>query len=234
MLCTRSICPSALKARTSACFAEIHIQAFKRCRGASASQDRSLKGKRKGRELQALEITLFQYRKGEGEREGGREREGGGGGEREREREREREGNGDARKSGRSPDQGTKLRGGRALTSDPYTHPALDPLVRPPTYSWKSEHWKNVSNCFTKDCFCKLLMPCVVTSTAAYNKVLSSMKNAHIMLEMAGKCSSYARNWGLCFSFWIMLFEADYAKNYASILYQCLRVFGRRIDEAQM
>ena len=26
----------------------------------------------------------------------------------------------------------------------------------------------------------------------------------------------------LCFSFWIMLFEADYAKNYASILYQCL------------
>ena len=41
---------------------------------------------------------------------------------------------------------------------------------------------------------------------------------------MAGKCSNYARNWGLCFSFWIMLFEADYAKNYASIilLYQCL------------
>ena len=37
------------------------------------------------------------------------------------------------------------------------------------------------------------------------------------MLEMAGKCSNYARNGGLCFSFWIMLFEADYAKNYASI-----------------
>ena len=65
-------------------------------------------------------------------------------------------------------------------------------------------------------------MPYVVTSTAAYSKVLSSMENAHIMLEMAGKCSNYARNWGLCFSFWIMLFEADYAKNYASILYQCL------------
>ena len=49
------------------------------------------------------------------------------------------------------------------------------------------------------------------------------MKNAHIMLEMAAKCSNYARNWGLCFSFWIMLFEADYAKNDASILlYQCL------------
>ena len=67
-------------------------------------------------------------------------------------------------------------------------------------------------------------MPCVVTLTAAYSrgKVLSSMENAHIMLEMAGKCSNYARNRGLCFSFWIMLFEADYAKNYASILYQCL------------
>ena len=54
------------------------------------------------------------------------------------------------------------------------------------------------------------------------SKLLSSRENAHIMLEMAGKCSNYARNWGLCFSFWIMLFEADYAKNYASILYQCL------------
>ena len=64
-------------------------------------------------------------------------------------------------------------------------------------------------------------MPCVVTSTAAYSKVLSSMENAHIMQEMAGKCSNYAWNWGLCFSFWIMLFEADYAKNYAGILYQC-------------
>ena len=81
-----------------------------------------------------------------------------------------REGNEDARKSARSPDQGTKLRDGRAQTSDPYTHPAPDPcldLFRPPTYSWKSEHSKNVSNCFTKKCSCKLLMPCVVTSTAA-------------------------------------------------------------------
>ena len=69
MLCTRSTYPSAQQARTSACFAEIHIQAFKHWRGASASQDGSLKGKRKGRELQALEITLFQYRKGEGESE---------------------------------------------------------------------------------------------------------------------------------------------------------------------
>ena len=65
-------------------------------------------------------------------------------------------------------------------------------------------------------------MPCVVTSTAAYSKVLSSMENAHIMLEIAAKCSKYAKNWGLCLFFWIMLFEADYAKNYASILYQCL------------
>ena len=44
--------------------------------------------------------------------------------EKEREKERgrggEREGNEDAWKSGRSPDQGTKLRGGRAQTSDPY------------------------------------------------------------------------------------------------------------------
>ena len=71
--------------------------------------------------LQALEITLFQCRKGEGERER----------EREREREGEREGNEDARKSWRSPDQGTKLRGGRAQTSDPYTHPALDLLLGP-------------------------------------------------------------------------------------------------------
>ena len=99
--------------------------------------------------------------------------------------------------------------------------PYLD-LFRTPTYSWKSEQWKNVSNCFTKNCFCKLLMPCVMTLTAAYSKVLSSMENVHIMLEMAGKCSNDARNRGLCFSFWIMLFEADYAKNYASILYQCL------------
>ena len=86
MRCTRSTYPSAQQARTSACFAEIHIQAFKHWRGASASQDGSLKGKRKGRELQALEITLFQYRKGEGESERVREREM------------------DARKSGRSPD----------------------------------------------------------------------------------------------------------------------------------
>ena len=48
------------------------------------------------------------------------------------------------------------------------------------------------------------------------------MENAHIMLEMAEKCSNYAKNWGLRFSFWIMLCEADYAKNYAGILYQCL------------
>ena len=65
-------------------------------------------------------------------------------------------------------------------------------------------------------------MPCVVTSTAAYSKVLSSMENALIMLEIAAKCSNYAKNWGLCLFFWIMLFEAEYAKNYASILYQCL------------
>ena len=50
------------------------------------------------------------------------------------------------------------------------------------------------------------------------------MENAHIMLEMTEKCSNYAKNWGLCFPFWIMLCEADYAKNYASILYQCLAI----------
>ena len=58
--------------------------------------------------------------------------------------------------------------GHRPLTRIPTRRqtPYLD-LFRPPTYSWKSEHWKNVSNCFTKNCFYKLLMPCVVTSTAA-------------------------------------------------------------------
>ena len=55
-----------------------------------------------------------------------------------------------------------------------------------------------------------------------YRKVLSSRENALIMLEIAAKCSNYAKKWGLCLFFWIMLFEADYAKNYASILYQCL------------
>ena len=45
----------------------------------TASQDGSLKGKRKGRELQALEITFFSIEK---EKEKEREREGGGGGER--------------------------------------------------------------------------------------------------------------------------------------------------------
>ena len=65
-------------------------------------------------------------------------------------------------------------------------------------------------------------MPCVLTSTAGYSKVLFSMEKAQIMLEMAAKCSNYAKNSGLCFLFWIILFEADYAKNYASILYQCL------------
>ena len=38
------------------------------------------------------------------------------------------------------------------------------------------------------------------------------------------KCLNYAKNSGLCFFFWMMLFEADYAKHYASILYQCLHV----------
>ena len=125
MLCTivhksKSTCSSAQQARRSACFAEIHIWAFKRhCRGASASQDRSLKGKGKGRELQALKITLFQYRKGEGERE--RERGGGG-----REREMRMRGSlGEV-----LSDQGTKLRGGRAQTSD--QSPVYPPGARPP------------------------------------------------------------------------------------------------------
>ena len=67
-------------------------------------------------------------------------------------------------------------------------------------------------------------MPCVLTKTGGCSKVLISMENAHIMREMAAKCSNYAKNSGLCFFFWIMLFEleADYAKNYDSILYQCL------------
>ena len=82
------------------------------------------------------------------------------------------------------------------------------------------ERWATV---FTKNSILpKLLMPCVLTSTAGYSKVLFSMENAQIMLEMAAKCSNYAETSGLCFPFWIILFEADYAKNYASILYQCL------------
>ena len=55
-------------------------------------------------------------------------------------------------------------------------------------------------------------MLCVVTSTAEYKaKVLSSMENAHIMLEMAEKCSNYAKiedyafPFGLCFVRQIML-----------------------------
>ena len=36
-------------------------------------------------------------------------------------------------------------------------------------------------------------MPCVLTSTGECSKVLFSMENAHIMLEMAEKCSNYAK-----------------------------------------
>ena len=55
-------------------------------------------------------------------------------------------------------------------------------------------------------------MPCVLTSTAGYSKVLFSMENAQIMLEMAAKCSNYAKkiqdyafSFGLFFSRKIML-----------------------------
>ena len=74
-------------------------------------------------------------------------------------------------------------------------------------------------------------MPCVLTKTGGCSKVPFSMENAHIVLEMAAKCSNYAKNPGLCFFFWIMLFEADYAKNYASILYQCLVFMQYAINE---
>ena len=75
------------------------------------------KGKRNGRELLALEITLFQYRKGEG-----------------RERERERGGGGGMSMRGSLGEVLTEGRnvvvaGHRPLT--PYTHPAPDPLFRP-------------------------------------------------------------------------------------------------------
>ena len=60
------------------------------------------------------------------------------------------------------------------------------------------------------------------------------MENAQIMLEMAAKCSNYAKKSGLCFLFWIILFEADYAKNYASILYQCLTRGGGDIVAPQV
>ena len=56
-------------------------------------------------------------------------------------------------------------------------------------------------------------MPCVVTLTAGYSKVLrlSSMENAHIMLKMAANAQimleieEYAFSCGLCFSRQIML-----------------------------
>ena len=87
------------------------------------------------------------------------------------------------------------------------------------------ERW---ATAFTKNSIQpKFLMPCVLTSTTGYSKVLFSMENAQIMLEMAAKCSNWAKNSGLCFLFWIILFEADYAKNYAGILYQCLPAIWR-------
>ena len=102
------------------------------------------------------------------------------------------------------------------------THRSLDP-VSSYILLWEWTLVKRWATVFTKNSILpKFLMPCVLTLTAGYSKVLFSMENAQIMLEMAAKCSNYAKNSGLCFLFWIILFEADYAKNYASILYQCL------------
>ena len=89
-----------------------------------------------------------------------------------------------------------KFRGGRGQIR---SHRPQDPLFRV-TYSCESEHWENVSNCFTF--FFKLFLPkllmlsvAIVTSTAGYiAKVLSSMENAHILREMPKKCSNYAKN----------------------------------------
>ena len=106
--------------------------------------------------------------------------------------------------------------------TDPYPQTAKSPIQSYILlWEWTLKNdIRNVSN--LKLFLPKLLMPCFVTLTASHSKVLSSMENAHIMLKTAAKCSNYAKNKGLCFSFWIMLFEADYAKNYASIMYQCL------------
>ena len=81
--------------------------------------------------------------------------------------------------------------GHRPLTRIPTRRktPNLD-LFRPPTYSWKNEHWKNVSNFFTKNWF--LQIADAVCCGIDCSKVLSSSENAHIMLEMAGKFSNYA------------------------------------------
>ena len=127
-----------------------------------------------------------------------------------------------------------KLRGGRAQIR---THRPQGPQFRV-TYSCESEHWENVSDCFTKKCSCQnvdvvlwLRLQDIKQKSCLQWKMLTlllTLINKVIMLEMAEKCSNYAKNWSLCFSFWIMLCEADYAKNYASILYQCLtcgRVF---------
>ena len=40
------------------------------------------------------------------------------------------------------------------------------------------------------------------------------------MLELAAKCSNYAKNSGLCFLFWIILFEAEYAKKYVNNIHR--------------
>ena len=42
--------------------------------------------------------------------------------------------------------------------------------------------------------YASIMYQCLVTSTAAYSKVLSSMENALILLEIAAKCSNYAKN----------------------------------------
>ena len=91
MLCTRSTCPSTQQARTNACFAEIHIQAFKHLRGTGASQDQSLNW---GEETLISVILCEEKKKKKKKKKREREREGGGGGEKEK-------------KSGRSPDQGS-------------------------------------------------------------------------------------------------------------------------------
>ena len=205
MLCARSTCPSTQLARTSACIAEIHIQAFKHRRGTGASQDWSLKENRNGRVLQAhakirprAEFLVGKYEWIESKAH-----------------------------------LDSCARPKNVVTSATPTwnfvmagHRPVPQITGPPfrvTLLWEwtlVEWWATV---FTKNSILpKFLVPCVLTSTAGYTKVLFSMENAQIMLEMAAKCSNYAKNSGLCFLFWIILFEADYAKNYASILYQCL------------
>ena len=84
-----------------------------------------------------------------------------------------------------------KLRDGSAQTR---THRPPDPYLELHTGSFEGEHWKNGRQLLY---LLKIVSECpdccgVATSTARQSPIFD--ENAHIMLEMAAKCSNYARN----------------------------------------